>query len=481
MESFRYRTRTSVIRRLFAKWGLNAVEIGRVTDDGLMRVNDGADVVAEIPVSALTDEAPIYRRPVKRPAKLAKTQRLSLRTIPQPRDYGATLLTLLASPTIANKAMVFEQYDHMVQTNTVVLPGRADAAVLRLKGTETLLAATTDGNGRYCALDPYEGGKHAVAEAARNLACVGATPLAVTDCLNFGNPEDPGVMWQFKECVRGISEACRVFGTPVTGGNVSFYNESPRGAINPTPVIGMIGLVEIRSWKLEARKNEIQPPRPAWGARGRGGPASPARLGSSGPGRASLQPITANFKDEGDVILLLGTTREELGGSEYLHLIHRRKQGKPPRVNLQAERRLQQVLVEANRLGLLKSAHDCSEGGLAVALAECCVMEEEYLVGATLEFGVRRSTFIVKTTNNEQRTMNIRMDTLLFGESAARVIVTCERFHQPHLEALARRRKVPSRALGRVGGRRFIINPWIDLPLEALDDAWRNSLARSLS
>ncbi|MBI1992041.1 MAG: phosphoribosylformylglycinamidine synthase subunit PurL, partial [Candidatus Omnitrophica bacterium] len=238
------RGRETRIKRLFAKWGLNAVEIGRVTGDGRMRVRDGSAIAADIPVAALTDEAPVYRRPTRRPRYLAKIQRLLLRSIPEPKDYAEALRALLRAPTIASKAPVYEQYDHMVQTNTMVLPGRADAAVLRLKGTTKYLAATIDGNGRSCALDPYEGGKLAVAEAARNLVCVGARPLAVTDCLNFGSPEDPEVMWQFKECVRGIAEACRVFGTPVTGGNVSFYNEGPRGAIDPTPVIGMIGLIE---------------------------------------------------------------------------------------------------------------------------------------------------------------------------------------------------------------------------------------------
>ena len=248
------RGREAQVARRFAKWGLHAVQIGRVKDGNLMRVKDGDQVVAEIPVGALTHEAPVYRRPTRRPAYLSKAQRLSLRAVSQPRDYGEALLALLGAPTIASKALVFEQYDHMVQTNTVVLPGRADAAVLRVKGTGALLAATTDANATYCYLDPYEGGKLAVAEAARNLVCVGAKPLAVTDCLNFGNPEDPEVMWQFKECVRGIAEACRAFGTPVTGGNVSFYNESPRGAIDPTPVIGMRNAECSRSRRASSRR-----------------------------------------------------------------------------------------------------------------------------------------------------------------------------------------------------------------------------------
>ncbi len=423
------RGREAVVMRIFAKWGLNAVVIGRVTHDGHMRVKDDEAVVADIPVEALTSQAPVYHRPVRRPRYLSKVQRLSLSSLREPKDYTATLMALLASPTIANKALVYEQYDHMVQTNTVVLPGRGDAAVLRLKGTERLLAATTDGNGRYCYLDPYEGGKLAVAEAARNLVCVGARPLAITNCLNFGNPEDPEIMWQFAECVRGIGEACRAFGTPVTGGNVSLYNESPRGAIDPTPVIGMIGLIE----------------------------------GVGGGG-----PITANFKDQGDAIFLLGDTREELGGSEYLAVIHRRKAGRPPHVDLKGERALQHLMLEAGTRGLIKSAHDCSEGGLAVALAECCVMDEERLIGATI------------APSTQHIAHRIRTDALLFGESAGRIVVSCARFHVELFEHLARRHGVPVAVIGRVGSTRLTIGPWVDVLVEELGDAWRRSLADHL-
>jgi len=387
-----------------------------------MRVKDRGTVVAEIPVKALTSQAPVYTRPRARPRYLAKAQRLSLRAIPQPRDYGDVLLQLLSDPTIADKAPIYEQYDHMVRTNTLVLPGRADAAVLRVKEADALLAATIDGNGTYGYLDPYEGGKLAVAEAARNLVCVGAHPLAVTDCLNFGNPEDPEIMWQFAQCVRGIAEACRAFGTPVTGGNVSFYNESPRGAIDPTPVIGMIGLIQ-------------------------------------------TSPMTAGFKDEGDVILLLGETKEELGGSEYLKVIHRRKQGRPPRVSLNAECRLQRLMLEAQGRTLLKSAHDCSEGGLAVALAESCVSEPGHLIGAVVEFRTPHSA------------LRIRPDALLFGESASRIVVTCEPTQSRALQVLAAKRQVPCAVLGRVGGSRLRIGPWIDVPLEELNRAWRGALS----
>ncbi len=445
------RGREAAVTRRFGKWGLHAVEIGQVTRDGHLRVRDGETVVASIPVAALTDEAPVYRRPARRPGYLAKAQRLSLRSVSQPRDYPDTLRRLLASPTIADKARIYEQYDHMVQTNTVVLPGRADAAVLRLKGTEKLLAATTDGNGRSCYLDPYEGGKAAVAEAARNLACVGAEPLAITNCLNFGNPQDPGIMWQFKECVRGIADACRAFGTPVTGGNVSFYNESPRGAIDPTPVIGMIGLIE------------------GQGAEGSGLRAQGKRVGSQ-PRAQSPEPITANFKEAGDVIVLLGETREELGGSEYLAAIHGRKAGKPPRVDLARERALQQLMLALASHGLVQSAHDCSDGGLAVALAESCIMDERRLIGATVHFDPR-------STSHDPR---IRPDALLFGESAGRIVLSCAR-HQ--LEAVLREAKrlgVPSAVIGQVGGARLFLSPWIDMPVDELSGAWRSGLTNAL-
>jgi len=435
------------IAKLFAKWDLNAVEIGVVTRDGLMRVRDGAQVVAEIPALALTDDAPVYRRPTRRPAYLRAVRTLPLRAIRQPSDCGQVLLKLLASPTIASKAWVFEQYDHMVQTNTVVLPGRADAAVLRLKGTDSLLAATTDGNGTYCYLDPYEGGQLAVAEAARNLACVGAHPLAVTDCLNFGNPQDPEIMWQLKECVRGITAACRAFGTPVTGGNVSLYNESPNGAIDPTPVIGMVGLIETRNTRHETRGNSPE---------------------SRVPSPESAY-VTAGFKDEGDLILLLGTTREELGGSEYLKLIHGKKAGTPPRVDLVHERNLQRLMVEAARAGLVKSAHDCSEGGLAVALAECCITEEDHSIGASLDSAL-------STQHSALRT-----DALLFGESAGRIVVTCEPSDRDRLEALARRWHVPCAVLGRVGGARLVIESWINQEVSELSRTWRASLACALN
>ena len=453
------RGREHAVAKIFAKWGLNAVEIGRVTADGRLRVRDGEAVVADIPVKPLTDDAPVYHRPVRRPRALAASQRLVLSRLPQPREYGSTLLSLLGSPTIADKAAVYEQYDHMVQTNTVVLPGRADAAVLRLKGTDRWLAATTDGNGRCCALDPYEGGKLAVAEAARNLVCVGAKPLAVTNCLNFGSPLDPEIMWQFKECVRGIGDACRAFATPVTGGNVSFYNEGPRGAIDPTPVIGMIGLIQGNS------------------AQGSG-----FRAQGKGPEPRAQSPelLTACFKQEGDAIVLLGETREELGGSEYLARIHGRKAGRPPRVNLEQERALQQLMVAAAAEGLLASAHDCSEGGLAVALAESCIMDPDRPIGATISLRAPGSGLRATVPSPQPRAPSIRTDALLFGESAGRIVVSCARRFAEPLMRLAARHAVPAAVIGRVGGPRLVIGSWIDAPVDELNQAWRTGLQNAL-
>jgi len=415
--------REAAIIKLFAKWGLSAVTIGRVTPDGKMRVKEGEKTVAEIPARALADNAPVFNRPVKRPSYLAKAQKLSLKSVPVPKDLNQTLLQLLASPTIADKSSIFEQYDHMVQTNTAVLPGRGDAAVLRIKGTNRWLAAATDGTGRYGYLDPAEGGRLAVAEAARNVACVGAVPLAVTDCLNFGSPQDPEVMWQFKESVKGISEACRAFNTPVTGGNVSFYNEGPRAAIDPTPVIGVIGLID--------------------------GPA----------------PVSSAFQAEGDAIILLGETREELGGSEYLSLIHHRKAGRPPRVDLAKERALHELLPLLAREAILRSAHDCSDGGLAVALAECCIINPERRLGVRVD---------------AQAVAKIRPDALLFGESAGRVVISCEPRHIGRVRDLAARHGLSVTVLGRAGGSRFTLAPWIDLHVDDVNAAWRSGLPAAL-
>ncbi len=409
---------------VFQNWDLDAVIIGRVTGDGLMRVKDGGRVVAEIPAKALAEQGPVYHRPMQRPTYLDKTEQADLSGLPVPDKLDQVLLDLLASPTVASKQPVWQRYDHMLFCNSVVEPG-SDAAVLRVQGTRKGLALAADGNGRYTYLDPYEGGKLAVAEAARNVICAGARPLAITNCLNFGNPERPEIMWQFAEAVRGMGDACRALDTPVTGGNVSFYNETLGQAIFPTPIVGMVGLLE-----------EIDHATTQW------------------------------FKRDGDVVVLLGETREELGGTEYLKMVYNREEGRPPRLDLARERAVQQACLAAIRARIVSSAHDCSEGGLAVALAECCVTAPEYRRGATLEL-----------------LGEIRPDALLFGESASRIVVSIPPQQVERLRAIAREHGVPCAVLGAVGGdhlalrgRRFNLL----LSVEALHWAWSTGLSRFL-
>jgi len=408
------------VQEIFAKYDLDAVVVGQVTGDGVFRVKDGERVVAEIPAKALTEDAPLYHRPTGRPPWQEEVQRLDLTSIPLPPDYGEVLLRLLASPTIACKAMVWERYDHMLFLNTLVLPG-SDAAVLRLKGTERGIALTADGNGRYTFLDPFVGGMVAVAEAARNVVCAGAEPVAITNCLNFGDPTRPEIMWQFAEAVRGMAEACQALQTPVTGGNVSLYNETMGKAIFPTPIVGMLGLLHHIS-----------------------------------------QATTQAFKVEGDLVVLLGKTQEELGGSEYLKRCHGLERGLPPTIDLELEWRVQQCCLEAIRAGMVRSAHDCSDGGLAVALAECCISDREQPIGVEVEL-----------------TDAMRPDVLLFGETQSRIVLSVPPERLPHLKEIALRHGVPFQVLGRVQGARFKAQGKgfvIDLPLARLEEAWRGGL-----
>ncbi|MDD5084464.1 MAG: phosphoribosylformylglycinamidine synthase subunit PurL [Candidatus Omnitrophica bacterium] len=409
------------VREIFLKWGLNASVIGHVTDDGLVTIRDNGKVVASIKAHSLT-KAPIYDMPSAKPKRLKELNKLRLGRIPKPADYNEVLLKLLRAPSIANKAWVYEQYDHMVQTNTVVLPG-SDAAVIRLKGTNKAIAATTDCNSRYCFLNPYRGAEIAVAEAARNLVCSGGRPAAVTDCLNFGNPEKPESFWYFKNCVEGIRDACKSFKVAVVSGNVSFYNESPKSAINPTPAIGMIGILN------DANK-----------------------------------ACSQNFKQDGDVIILLGRCGEELGASEYLKEIHHLTRGDAPKLDLKLEKAVQDTTLEAIEKGLVNSAHDCSEGGLAVALAECCISNEANMVGA-----------VINNLNYD-----IREDALLFGESQSRIILSCNSRSVKEIDKIAKRNKAPYRIIGLTGGIEFRIlsgkKELINLRLENLSKEWRGSL-----
>src|SRR6516162_6346001 len=364
------RGQEDVVRQVFDKWDVPCAEIGCVTSDGIMRVRNNGTIAAEIPANALADEAPLYSREAKSPSVAASLQDapspLTERRL-QETNVHESLRQLLRDPTIASKNWVYRQYDHTVRTGTVVKPG-SDAAVFLVRYANKILAATTDCNSLYCALDPHEGGKIAVAEAARNLTCSGARPLAVTDCLNFGNPYKPENFWQLREAVEGVAEACRVFGTPVTGGNVSLYNESPLGVVDPTPTIAMVGLID------------------------------------------DEEHITTQwFKDEGDVIILVGVEparpraaaqRDEgvaapsLGGSRYLKVCHGLKIGPPPHVDLAHEIKVQNAVRDLIREDLVQSAHDCSEGGLAVALAECC-FNPERLFGVAVDCS-RRSAGDVK-------------------------------------------------------------------------------------
>ena len=418
------RGREDEVLSIFRKWDLDAVIIGRVTGDGLMRVKDGERVVAEIPAAALAEEGPVYHRPMQRPAYLTETEGADLQAVPVPEKLDQVLLQLLASPNIACKRPVWQQYDHMLFCNTVVPPG-GDAAVLRVQGTRKGLALSADGNGRHTYLDPYEGGKLAVAEAARNVVCAGARPLAITNCLNFGSPERPEIMWQFAEAVRGMADACQALGTPVTGGNVSFYNETLGTAILPTPIVGMVGLLD-----------DIAHTTTPW------------------------------FKAGGDVVLLLGESREELGGSEYLKVVHGLEAGRPPRLDLARETAIQRACLDAIRAGYVRSAHDCSDGGLAVAVAECCMVGPVRPLGASLALPGE-----------------MRPDALLFGESASRIVISVRAEAVDLVRAVARRHAVPCAELGVVGGDSLTLSGCgvrLSLTGEAMHRAWSTGLSRFL-
>jgi phosphoribosylformylglycinamidine synthase II len=406
------------VREVFAKWDLDAVEIGNVTGDGRLTCRFQGKVVVDLPVSAVIDLCPLYQRPWQAPAGPEKL--VTSGGYPLPKAYGDVLLALLASPTIANKQWVFRQYDHMVLTNTAFLPG-ADASVLRIKGSKKALAMTLDGNSQYARLDPRTGGIIAVAEACRNLACVGARPVGVTNCLNFGNPEKPEVMWQFKEVVEGISDACAAFEIPVTGGNVSFYNDTEGVSIHPTPVLGIVGLIP-----------DID------------------------------KAVRPGFKTSGDAVILLGEIREELGGSEYLKAWLEDKGGPPPAIDLIAEKAVQELCLEAGELGLLESAHDMSEGGLAVCAAESAFFSPEKL-GCAVE---------LKDP--------VRPDAMCFGETQSRILVTVSQPNADALLALARRRGVKAERIGTVGGTKIRVShngrTLINVPVAEAEAAWMGAI-----
>ncbi|HSE30983.1 MAG TPA: phosphoribosylformylglycinamidine synthase subunit PurL [Pyrinomonadaceae bacterium] len=413
---------------IFRKWDLDAVVIGRVRDTSRMQViHDGAKV-ADIPVAALTDEAPRYDRPMKPFVQSPKSKVQSPKFEDQKTNQTADLLKLLASGNIASKQWVYRQYDHMVRTNTAILPG-ADAAVVRIKETRRALAMTLDGNGRYCAANPREGAKLVMAEAARNVVCVGARPVAITNCLNFASPEKPEVMWSFSEVVDGMAEACRALGTPVVSGNVSFYNETEGRGILPTPVIGMVGLIE-----------DV---------------------------RRVVQP---GFKKEGDIVVLIGTTENDLSLSEYAAVCAEgHAAGAPvPKLDLNRELSVQRTCIEAAEAGLLQSAHDCSDGGLAVALAESCFSTlGRSSIGAHIKLESPLSSVVT-----------------LFSESPSRIIVSVDTANLVELESIAGRNNTPVAVIGRVTGTilRISVNAdeLIALEVSELETAWRTALSHKL-
>jgi phosphoribosylformylglycinamidine synthase II len=422
------RGREHEVEDVFEKWDLHAVRIGEVSEDGILRVRNKGELVAEIPNRALTDEAPVYRRPLEAPASLASAQAFDPGTLAITIEPGEILLRLLASPTISSKAWIYRQYDHMVQTNTINVPGLG-AGVVRVKGTDRALAMAVDGNGRYCALDPYRGAVLAVAEASRNVACAGARPLGATNCLNFGNPERPAIMWQFARAVEGIGDACRALGVPITGGNVSLYNETDGKAIDPTPVIGVVGLLEHGDRLLGRR-----------------------------------------FRESGDLIVLLGDDKGELGGSEYLKTIHGSVRGLPPAVDLARERALQALLVDLADRRLLRSAHDCSDGGLAVTVAEC-----SFGTG-----GIGAEVTIDRIHLSD--TAGVDEVATLFGESASRVAVSLPPEHVTEVLQRAAAAGVPVRVIGETGGNRLRFGVGgrtvVDVAQSDAETAWSSTIER---
>jgi phosphoribosylformylglycinamidine synthase II len=390
------RGREDAVQAILAKWDLAAAVIGEVIAEPVYRVTEGDRVVAEFPGSQLVTDCPFYTPEAREDPAIQAARMTDVHAIAprgEERDAAWTLETLLASPTVASKAWVTGQYDSSVRSNTVVWPGAGDAAVVRIRGTSRALGLKTDGNGRYTYLDPRVGGRIAVAEAARNVACVGARPMAITNCLNFGNPTRPAVYYQLREAIAGMGEACRALGTPVTGGNVSLYNESPAGAIYPTPVVGMVGLID------------------------------------------DFSHVTrAGFRDDAETaIVLLGEPTDELGGSEYLARIHSVVAGAPPRCDLRGERALIDALLAAVRAGAIRSAHDVSDGGLAVAIAECCIGNPERLVGADVDLSAWSA---------------LPIRALLFGEGQGRIVVSAA--DAPVVLAIAREHGVPARSIGTV-------------------------------
>lgn len=407
------------IQRVFHKWDLDAVVIGRVTDDGMFHIRLEGKTLARIPAEVLVlgGKAPVYTRETSQPSHIALNRSFDTSSLQEPKDFAEVLIKLLKDPNIASKRAIWTNYDHMVQIGTMVEPG-SDAAVVAIKGTNSAVALSTDCNARHCWLDPYEGAKGAVAEAARNVASSGARPLAITNCLNFGNPYKPEVYWTFAETIRGMGEACRMLDTPVTGGNVSFYNESPSGAVYPTPVIGMLGLIADRS-----------------------------------------KVTTQWFKRTGDIIALLGKSCSDTGGSQYLKTVFGKVCGPAPQVDLAEEKRLLELILNLTGNNLVSSAHDVSEGGLLVAVAECC-FHPDGLFGAELDFNLQHSP-----------------SAEYFGESSGRIVISFEPGHLEAVTALAEESHISFTRLGMVTDQgSFRVNKDFNIAAEELFHAYRDGL-----
>jgi phosphoribosylformylglycinamidine synthase II len=412
------------IKDIYGKWDLHAIVIGEVTESDNVRIYKDGKIMADVPAESLVlgGGAPVYIRETSEPEYIKHKSSLNLNIIPEPTNYVETVLQMLRSPNIASKKWVYEQYDSMVRTNSVVLPG-ADAAVVRIKGTEKYLAMKTDCNARYVYLNPKKGAEIAVAESARNVICSGGMPLAITNCLNFGNPYKPDMYWQFKESIAGIAYACTELGTPVTGGNVSFYNEAPTGAVFPTPVIGMLGLLESKS-----------------------------------------HITTAYFKSSGDTILLLGENRGDLNGSEYLQQIYNICGYDAPWFEMEFEKRLQTVCLQLIKKGFINSAHDVSDGGIAVALVESCICGPA-LHGANVTIEEKGG----------------RLDTTLFGEDQSRIIISCKRQDVNTIIAYSQRNGVPCQAIGEVTDDSFLqISSLISIPLKQAKIIYKESIGEMM-
>ena len=412
------------VREVFEKWDLHCEIIGEVINEDKLFINYKGKLEAELPPFDLVlgGGAPVYIREQKEPSYIKEKRAFDFSRLPEPKDIQETFIKVFSSPNIASKRWVYEQYDSMVRTNTIVGPG-CDSAVIYIKGTNKALAMKTDCNARYVYLNPREGAKIAVAESARNIVCSGGVPLAITNCLNFGNPYKPEVYWQFAEAIAGMGEACRFFNTPVTGGNVSFYNESPDRAVYPTPTIGMLGLVEDLS-----------------------------------------HVTTSYFKNEGDLIYVLGEDKEELGGSEYLKVIYKKVEGTSPQISLSTEKKLQDTILDLIGKKIINSAHDISEGGIICALAECCIINEENKLGAEVNIPIKT-----------------RKDFSYFSESQSRIIVSVSKNKKDEFENYLRLGFQSYINLGTVGGSALKINNEIIISVIELADLYYNTIPRIMS